>query len=59
MNKSEVAKLIMESKATSPSTRSFVSWLHENGYEIRRKRKCPPGLGRVAQYFLKSAGYGE
>ena len=34
MTKAEALKLIVESKATSPSTRSFVKWLYENGYMI-------------------------
>ena len=34
MTKSEALELIVESKATSPSTRSFVAWLYENGYMV-------------------------
>ena len=34
MTKAEALKLIVESKATSPSTRNFVSWLYENGHMI-------------------------
>lgn len=43
MTKPDALKLIVESKATSPSTRSFVRWLYENGYIII----TPDELGKI------------
>lgn len=53
MTKPEALKLIVESKATSPSTRNFVAWLYRNGYEIISDEEEEEliGIGKDAAYF--------
>lgn len=61
MNKKEVIKLVVETKAISAFTRNFVEWLYRNGYVICTAREVvnidysflPPGTIEKTERFLE------